>query len=420
MEKQAQKLGPLTKAREWINRPGEKLMSMWSPEFGELIQKLHEVDDKVREIAIGDEEGGGLKDLLKLAKTNFNRRGYGDALKFLGQFHTIMEDISNTLKSLETAVEVKHNDFLFSEMDPEDIEYLTQKLGPKFKAKKVKQQIKAAGVMDWWNIMRGNVAGGRAAWERSFPKKAKEIKKGIATLLSRSETLLTNLLATLKVLGSYRATRKLEDYLKLSEKFIQRYNQYDTTFATVYNESLSKLVDMQVEKMKPKDESPFQPAGIPSKERTKPVEHPGPGFNPFQHLIDVGKKKEEEEEMRKVQSGQSRTPYSLVPSSKPVPTPPTNPEPTSKESIQSVHSSDILPETPEIEQTKVSPKFVPPKEKPILVSNHQDFISKIASLETDSPFIVATELILYADKIKEADPETSDKLTQLSQKLLAE
>jgi hypothetical protein len=179
MEKQAQKLGPLTKAREWINRPGEKLMSSWSPEFGELIQKLHEVDEQVREIAIG-EEGEGLKDLLKLAKTNFNRREFMVALKFLGQFHTIMETISNKLASLGTAVEVKHNDFLFGDMEPEDVEYITQKLGPKFKAKKIKQQIKAAGLTDWWRIMMGGRAGAMAAWERSFPKKAKELKKQIA------------------------------------------------------------------------------------------------------------------------------------------------------------------------------------------------------------------------------------------------
>lgn len=457
MEKEAQKLGPLTKAREWINRPTEKILSAVSPEYGELLQKMHEVDQQVRNIATGEDQkdGQSLKDLLKLAKTNFNRREYMIATKYLGQFHEQVGSIVEKLASLKSAVNIKHHEFLFSDVEPEHIKYLTEKLGPKFKGRKTKQPTKTAGVIkDWWDIVRGNQAGQRAAWERSFPKQSKDLKKQIANMITKSESLLSILLATLKGLGSYRAQRKLEDYLKLAAKFQQRYNQYDGLFSEFYNTYVAPFVEMQAEQMKPKEEpkeapKEEQPIGkdwSPEKRQRyeefkkkyeKPTEHPGPGYNPIlalQEQIEEAKRKRQEE-AKQVQSGESR--QSFLPISPGIPQSPKpsssipipliqQREPKSSEPME-VSESDIITDnspiteegmqTPSIEQTKVSPKFVAPKERPILVSNHNDFISKLASLP-EEPFVLATEIILYAEKIKEEDPEVSTQLMQLSQKLL--
>src|SRR5579885_1051163 len=130
MDKIAQKRGPLTKLRETINAPTEKLMGVFSPEFIQLMDKLRDIDDAVRD------EASGLKDLLKLAKTNFNRREYMTTISYLGQFHEKIETINNKFKELGKEVKIVHHGFLFGDMEPENIDYLKTKLGPRFEKRK--------------------------------------------------------------------------------------------------------------------------------------------------------------------------------------------------------------------------------------------------------------------------------------------
>src|SRR5665213_1986040 len=109
MDKLSQRRGKLDKFKE--NLHPSKLVETFSPEFTELMEKLRESDDKVREIAMGEgegEEGKTLKDLLKVAKTNFNRKEYMTAISFLGRFHDRLEVIDQELSSLENAADMKH------------------------------------------------------------------------------------------------------------------------------------------------------------------------------------------------------------------------------------------------------------------------------------------------------------------------
>lgn len=270
MEKTAQKRGPLTKLREMINVPTEKLMGAFSPQFIELMDNLRDTDDNIRE------QAKDLKSMVKLAKTNFNRREYMVSVSYLGQFQEKMETIYNELSKLGTAADVKHHEFLFGDLDPEHIKYLTEKMGPKFTKYPAPLSRKAeiekeAGITDWWHNITTDRGKALASWEKKFPKESKELKRQIANMISKSEGLLTVLLSSLKVMASFRATRRLEDYLKEAAKFKQKYRAYHSLFATFYNTYIKKFVDMQKAQMEAAQIDQAQPEQIAEPVAAEPI-----------------------------------------------------------------------------------------------------------------------------------------------------
>ena len=255
MDKVAQKRGPLTKLREKINVPTEKLMGAFSPQFIELMDQLRDVDDQIREYA------NDLKQLLKQAKTNYNRREYMSAIAYLGRFYDQIQAIDFELSKLKTAVDVKHHEFLFTDIDPEHIQYLTQMLGPKIKKPIAKLPIKSkaslestAGLADWWHNLTSDRGRALSAWEKRFPKEAKELKRQTGNLLVKSEALLSNLLSTLATLATQRATRHLEEYLDTAAKFKQKYKAYNDLFTSFYNTYVRKFVELQQQEQEKKEQ----------------------------------------------------------------------------------------------------------------------------------------------------------------------
>ena len=74
--------GILNELREKINMPGAYLEGFFKPELDRVMTSLKILDDKIRSILTGQKIGGAdilsdgksAKDLLKTARTNFNRR----------------------------------------------------------------------------------------------------------------------------------------------------------------------------------------------------------------------------------------------------------------------------------------------------------------------------------------------------------
>src|SRR6266403_1952266 len=101
MQKAAQKRSLLNKLREMTNVGGIASEKVFHPEFQQLMDKLrNETDDPIRAIVSGEQigeasppdDGIGLKDLLKSARSNVNRREYMKAVADLGRFHKKMND----------------------------------------------------------------------------------------------------------------------------------------------------------------------------------------------------------------------------------------------------------------------------------------------------------------------------------------
>jgi len=243
METFAQKRSRLNKLREIVNKPVGALKKLFDPEFEPLWEKMGEVDEKIRE------EAENLKEYVKVAKTNFNRREYMTTIRFLGSFHDQIEKIDKQLADLLTSVDVKHHEFLFGELAPEDLKYLTEHLGPKFERKVPTQKRafieKEAGITDWWHNISTDRGRQLAAYEKRFSKDAKELKRQTGILINKSEQLYNLVIVTFKQFGVYYATRKVEEYLKLAEKLRQKFRAYTTAFDSYYNTYVKKYIEIQ-------------------------------------------------------------------------------------------------------------------------------------------------------------------------------
>lgn len=277
MNKIAQRRGVLDKLREKTNVSG-KILEKFSPEYAELMDKLREVDDHIREEAMQ------LKDYIKAAKTNFNRREYMTSVFYLGKFHDRVESINHELSKLGGNVDDKHMEFLFGDMDPEHLEYLTKYFNPKvekFKSNQNKKAveeisrtvIKEAAFSDWWHNITTDRGKTLSGWEKRLPKYSKELKKQTASMITKSEAFLSFLLSSLKRLASFRNTRKLEDYLKEADKLKSKYSAFNVQFINYYNNNVKKMIDNKIKQLELSDageqEKPVLEEGVPS----KPVEN---------------------------------------------------------------------------------------------------------------------------------------------------
>lgn len=279
MDKLAQRrrLNLGNKLREDFDISGQ-LTEKFSPEFASLMEKLREVDESVRELAASDEDGGTLKSLLKVAKSNFNRREYVNTVIYLGKFHEKLEQIKGQFGGLQRDLSKAHNEFLFGDLDEDQKEFLMKKLPEKFKPKSKKAKvnfslIKEAGPADFWHNMTTERGRALKAWEKRFPQFAKQLRKDTEKMINRSEVMFQALSSTLKELATFRGKRQLEEYVKAADAFTKKYDQYDDFFNEYYNSNVSKLIETQqgidaatVEKLQESAPAPEAVVESPAKE----------------------------------------------------------------------------------------------------------------------------------------------------------
>src|SRR5208283_4165069 len=127
MEKTSQKRSILNKIREMTNVSGIAAEKYFNPQFEEVMNNLRSVDANIRSIAAGksldDGDPGGdpvaLKDLLKSAKSNLNRREFMMSVADLGRFHKKVADIIVEINKLQNKIDEVHHQFLFQDLGDE-------------------------------------------------------------------------------------------------------------------------------------------------------------------------------------------------------------------------------------------------------------------------------------------------------------
>lgn len=407
MDKIAQRRNWLNKLREKTNIGG-KAMEVFSPTFLELMENLRTIDDEIREQAVD------LKDILKTAKTNFNRREYMTAIAFLGRFHEKVEIIDNELSKLHGTVDKHHQEFLYGDVDPEHVDYITNKLSPRFEAKPNSKTAeleraslnKEAGLSDWWHNIHSDRGRTLSAWEKRFPRYAKELKTHTAQMINKSEAYLNGLLLTFKLLNTLRSTRKLEEYLKVSSKLREKYKSYNAAFTTFYNSQIKKFIDYQ-KAINRQVEIP----GLTSSEVAKKVEKQlAPTISPESEEIVPEKPldftPEEFPILNKPEEKRDTIPASP---------PPANIEPIE---ISSDPFADNIPIDLKSKAPKVSIKDLLETSKSKKKANHTLFLQALGALENRHPMVIAKEIVIYANSIVESDRETSKNLLKIAKNIL--
>lgn len=417
MQKLAQKRSILNKLREKTNIGGIAAEKFFNPEFERVMEALRTADNKIRAIASGSEIEGedagpdavSLKDLLKSAKSNLNRREYMTALAFLGRFLNKMESISKHIEKLRFDVDKVHHDFLFKDLDQEQKKYLHE-MKSRFASAET-QLVAEAGIMDFFANVGTERGRALAAWEKRYPKQVKQIKKDIVGLYSKSEAMLGQLLSSLKSMATARATRKVDDYMGAANKITSNFGRYSQQFKDIYSGSLKDFLSKQelISPVKPVEES--------KKLSDKDID------------VDVGpsipassNKPLAVEDLY----SDSVPPLPLVTKQTPISEPPpaqvNPPVGDDRPTLPSIDlSGPITQRSPETELPSVqeneleeTPDTIKdPKAGPPSKAAHSKFFESLESLGNENPEFLAAHISRYARSIQASDPTTAIQLLKI-------
>lgn len=442
MEKTAQKRSLLSKLREMTNIGGIAAEKFFHPEFQELMDRLrNETDDPIRAIVSGEQigdadapsDGISLKDILKSARSNLNRREYMRAIAEMGRFHDKMDLVVRILSTFRSNIDAIHEKFLFQDLDDESKKHLHDLKNRM--AQSSHTLIKEAGLMDLLTNLATERGRALSAWEKRYPKQVGKLKKDSESLMKRSEGLLSTTLSALKEMATARATRKVDNYIQSGEKLAKAYRSYDAEFRKFYADNVKGFLEKQelVAPVKPvskpqeigkqeiqvapkvEDTLEQAPSTIPEPPKPIPVEHLHRSLMPGE---------------RHVPDPDDSIPIPLVDkSSLPTPKAPppemTTPPPlTPSQMYQQIQQPGGLaglrhkPLSPELAK-KVLQEL--PTERPgAHKQSHQKFFASLETMGSEHSSLLAAHIKKYAHTIQDTDPQMASQLLQLVQRIQSE
>jgi hypothetical protein len=439
MQKTAQKRNVFNKLREFTDISGKAAEAFFNPQFKELMERIRIKDDRIRSIVVGkklgdaDKEiendsapapesyGPGLKDILKQAKSNLNRREFMSAVHDLVEYHDKVTEVVAQIKSVEYHLDKVHEDFLFEKLTPEQKAKL---VGKKF-AHQQAELVKQAGyISDFFHNMKSR-GRGLAAWEKRFPKDVNKIKNGLTIIFQKSEALLSTIIGSLKDMASARSVRNPDDYFKGTDKIKTSFEKYNAAFKTYYEEVISSRYLKQMQEYDKAQEP------VPTKENaSEPTSVPGHNRLPGVDLPDNAK---------------PSAPSIIQP-----PAPSATTSPTAHQALSKLFSNPISTPAPAAAEPKPSPAVAEPKpaSKPVpnftaelnvpeprvrvstepnsepepdvrtrIGAEHKKFYASLESLSGESPSMLALFIKKYANSIKLTNPKISSKLFKIAQQI---
>ncbi len=410
MDKFAQERGILNKIREKINQPIAE--GFFKPELARIMNDLKVADDNIRSVLVGQKvgkpsadftPGRSIKDLLKSAHSNFNRREYMSGVADLGEFHKRLFDATKLIDKLDLSVNKIHHNFLFQSLSPkqrENIKGLQEYMKAASDAANEPYFIKEAGIggiMDFFHNVGTRRGWALAAWEKKYPKVVKDLRDGGTRLVDAADTALANTLAHLKDMATARAIRQVDDYMDAAKKIKAEYAKFDggdKGFRAYYTNVITPYLKKQEEFEKEEAaKKPAPDAATPAptvsttpsaSTTTAPTAPMGAGF-----------------------VGVAPSPWGS--SAPPGASPPFAP-----------HQEEVIEVSPDDPDVKlISP---PPGEKtqpspPPVHTAHARFYNSLEAMGNEDPRILASYIAKYAAHIQKDDPEAAIKLFSLSKQI---
>lgn len=271
MQKIAQRRGIFNKLREMTDFSGKITEKYFNPEFKKVMTNLRKTDNNLRSIVAGESIGEevddetkekfkgdpgkykiSMKQLLKQAKSNLNRREYMKAAGDFGIFHDKVNEVTNEIGKFVNSVDDFHHQFLFGTEDEpaltEEQFKALQGLKERWKESKRQQDelTKEAGLSDIADFLHNTFRDrGRAlsAYEKRYGKQTEKLKKDAHKLLGEAEGVLSQTLALLKEMASARAVRNPDNYLGFANKLADKNKNFDAKFKTFYTENVKGFLE---------------------------------------------------------------------------------------------------------------------------------------------------------------------------------
>ena len=417
MQKTAQKRSVLNRLREMTNVSGIAAEKFFNPQFQEVMENLRAIDATIRAIATGQQIEGAdpdpgnsgetrsLKDLLKSAKSNFNRREYMTSVAELGRFHQKFVFIVQQIGKLDTKVNEIHHKFLFQDLDDEHKKELSN-MKSRWAAEGEASLIKEASIMDFLHNIVNKRGRALAFYEKRYPREIGRLKKDTTSLITESERMLATLLSSLKDMASGRAARNVDAYVKAADKVKTGYERYDNFFKGYYNTNVKGFLDKVEIPSEKVDDKGLGKTEIPTKE-VPDLDLPS---------VKTAPSVDESEEV--TQPGANVPGYGL-----PIPGPPRMPTnvgpsiPPPPDTQPSLPPQD-MESNPPVGETMMG--VAPPANKPrgtlpyTGILAHKNFMESLESLSGEAPLILASYIKKYAQSIQGQDPEVAIKLLQVA------
>lgn len=428
MQKTAQKRSLLSKLREMTNIGGIAAEKFFHPEFQELMDRLrNETDDPIRAIVSGQKigdadpptDGIGIKDLLKSARSNLNRREYMKTIADMSRFHKKMEDVVKILDGFKYNIDAIHEKFLFQDLDDESKKHLHELKGRL--AHSSHELVKEAGLLDLLTNLATERGRALAAWEKRYPKQVSKLKKDTENLLKKSESLSTTTLTALKEMASARATRRVENYILSGEKIAKAYRNYDAEFRKYYIDNIKGFLEKQelVAPIKPVE----NPQDIGNQririETPPPVVQEDPSMSAPIPLVKKEPITEKENDPPTVEEDIATAPTVRSPAPAPSPAPVTRTVTPVENLYQQIRHpgavpglkqksppADLVGEVPTLRSPGILPKPA-----------HQKFLTSLEVMGTEHPVMLISHIKKYAQDIHDSDPDTANQLLQLIERI---
>lgn len=463
MDKRAQKRRMFDKIREKVDIFGHAAEE-FSPTFNKLMTELRNTDVMIRDSLL--EQDPSLKDLLKSARSNFNKREYMASVTDLKSFHDKIDVVVRVLSHLQRNVDEAHNEFIFGGLPQETITGL-KSLKDKFDEKKNASQenslVKEAIFSDLWYALTHERGKAMRGWEKRYPQKMRKLKAETNSLIRKSEGLFSQLISSLKEMSSARAARNIEKYVKAADKITEKFTIYNAEFKTFYESNiknfLEKLLLQEAEQNKKEEIKSVETsdtavgdqeisAPATKKENTlfqalpnDTVESPKTKKDPITSITE-GLPRTQKDPITSVevpssrmgpptppQSSGTRTRLPEIDPSNPFPRPPRLPQDlitpdVREELIQGTKTNPAAPmakrpqvsEPPSTEMTG-EPIF-DPEHSPYTYRSAHPLLKTLQVLSSENPQLLAVEISKYAKSIETTDPKTSSKLFALVGKIL--
>ena len=390
MDKFAQDRSILNKLREKINVPASMAEGFFKPELDRIMNDLKLADDNIRTILTGQKigkadaaftAGKSVKELLKSARSNFNRREYMAGVAELGEFHKRLFDVTKFINTLGLSVNRIHHNFLFQNQSDEQqksMQGLQDYMGKAAEVSIEEYFIKEASIMDFFYNIGTKRGRALAIWEKKYPNVVKDLRDGGIRLLDMADGILATLLSLLKSMATARATRHVDDYMEATKQIKKEYDKFDAGdkgFRAYYTNIISPYFKRQ-EQFVAEDAK-----------RATPVEDNAP--IPLTNQISA--------------------PNNQAPIQAPVQMPANPPADTS-------FSPDEEPTIPNMVNpfANAAPPAAP---VPSTVSAHQNFYKSLEVLSNEHPLILAKYISKYATSIQKTDPKTAIELFNIVRKI---
>lgn len=437
--KMAQRRSMLDKFKQNFD-VGTKSLSLFDRQFREFFQKLQEFDEIARQ------EGAKLAPLKKGAENHFENKNYIGCAEQLGRFYDSLKKINDSFDKIVNDLAEQNYSVLVDHLDDDVKKYIHEQIQSNA-GRRQPALTSRAGLFDWLKDSIYTRRRAINALEKKFSR-FKELRTGLGREIVQADKVFVDVIKIFKVMSGAIAKGDINAYERNIELFKKvftanntRYRSFFVTHIKPFGEYLAKHLALN-STVAPTDPtgkaldtklpaSGF--AGLPNYAPSgpSPALVPTPQIHslPSQPSAPVAQRAPVTLEapdpipfkLRQIEDSvlKSTGPASTAPASQLFQGPPAtiNSGPKHNPAAKAKKPAPRLKNPPPIDMTDEALE-ADDQYFDAYASNHDEFLTKLATMEDKSLKALANEILEYSESLEDTDPEASLRLLAIVEGIL--